>query len=136
MGEAVCPTGIAVGEPGLCTALSCRDRPLRQPLHCRFIQAVVGSDNRGDGRAQLTMADHSMGLSGGPATGVSSPALATHWLARRLQGATAWAAAAVLWTGMAVYFWQNEGEGYFLFTAAVTATLIALAMLLTRRALF
>src|SRR5262245_26482144 len=82
------------------------------------------------------MSDHSMGLPGAPATGVASRALATHWLPRQLQVTTTWVAAAVLWTGMAVYFWQDEGEGYVLYTAAVTAALVAFATLLSRRVLF
>jgi hypothetical protein len=82
------------------------------------------------------MSDQSMGLPGAPATGVASRALATPWLLRPLQAATAWTAAGALWTGMALYFWQDEGRTYFLYTAAVTAALIALATLLSRRVLF
>jgi len=77
-----------------------------------------------------------MGLPGVPATGVASRALATHWLLRPVQATTAWAAAAALWTGMGLYFWQDEGQTYFLYTAAVTAALIAFATLLSRRVLF
>src|SRR5262245_55308957 len=82
------------------------------------------------------MSDHSVGLPGAPATGVSSRAVATHWLPQRLEGRAAWATAAAFWTGMGAYFWQDEGEGYFLYTAAVTAALIAFGTLLSRRALF
>jgi phosphoglycerol transferase MdoB-like AlkP superfamily enzyme len=82
------------------------------------------------------MSDHSMGLPGAPATGVASRALATHWLPRRLQATTTWVAAAALWTGLGIYFWQDEGEGYVLYTAAVTAALVAFATLLSRRVLF
>ena len=81
-----------------------------------------------------------MGLPGAPATGVGSRAVATHWathwLSQRLQGTAAWGTAAALWTGMVVFFWQNEGQGYFLYTVAVTTALVAFATLLSRRALF
>jgi Sulfatase len=86
------------------------------------------------------MSDHSVGVPATPAIGVGARGLATHWatrwLSQRLEGAPAWTTAAALWAGMGIYFWQDEGEGYFLFTAAVTAALIGLAMLLSRRALF
>ena len=77
-----------------------------------------------------------MGLPGTPATGVSSRGIAAHWLSQGLQGTAAWTTAAALWTGMIVFFWQDEGEGYFLYAAAVTAALVAVATLLSRRALF
>ncbi len=82
------------------------------------------------------MSDHSVGLPGAPATGVSPLPIATEGLSLRLQGTTAWTAATALWTGMGAYLWQDEGEGYFLFATAVTAALIALAALLSRRVLF
>ena len=67
------------------------------------------------------MPDHSTGLPAAPA-GVSSRVIATRWSTRPLfqglQDASAWATAGCLWTGMVAYFWQDEGEGYFLFTAA------------------
>src|SRR5262245_26739217 len=83
-----------------------------------------------------SMSDQSMGLPGTPATGVASRALATHWLSQRLQSTTAWAAAAALWTGMAVYLWRDGGEVHLLYAAAVTAALIAFVTLLSRRVLF
>jgi phosphoglycerol transferase MdoB-like AlkP superfamily enzyme len=79
-----------------------------------------------------------MGLPGAPATGVlSRPVVAAHRLSQRLQGAPAWPAAAVLWTGLGAYFWWDEGDFYnVLFTAAVTGALVAFAALLSRRVLF
>ena len=81
-----------------------------------------------------------MGLPGAPATGVGSRAVATHWathwLSQRLQGTAAWGTAAALWTGMIVFFWQDEGQGHFLYTVAVTTALVAFATLLSRRPLF
>src|SRR5262245_8651382 len=84
------------------------------------------------------MSDQSMGLPDAPATGARSRAIAAHWLQRlRLQPATAWPAAGLLWGGLGVYFWQDEGEFFnILFTVGVTAALIALATLLSRRVLF
>jgi sulfatase-like protein len=82
------------------------------------------------------MSDQSMGLPGVPATAVGSRALATHWLPLRLRGTTTWATAAALWAGTGVYFWQDEGEGYFLYAVAVTAALVAFLTLLSRRVLF
>ena len=85
------------------------------------------------------MSDHSADLPGAPA-GVSSRVIATRWATRPLfqglQDASAWATAGCLWAGMVAYFWQDEGEGYFLFTAAVTVALAAMVTLLSRRALF
>jgi hypothetical protein len=77
-----------------------------------------------------------MGLPGPPATGVSSRGIAAHWLSQQLQGTAAWTTAAALWTGMIVFFWQDEGQGYFLYTVAVTTALVAVATLLSRRAFF
>jgi hypothetical protein len=54
-----------------------------------------------------------------------------------MRPATAWAAAVVLWASLAVYFWQDEGEFFnVLFTAGVTAALIAFVTLLYRKVLF
>jgi phosphoglycerol transferase MdoB-like AlkP superfamily enzyme len=84
-----------------------------------------------------TMTDHSMGLPGVPATGVSSRAIAVPWAPPRLQRATVWPGAVVLWGGMGVYFWQDEGDFFnVLFTVGVTAALIAVTALLSRRVLF
>jgi phosphoglycerol transferase MdoB-like AlkP superfamily enzyme len=84
------------------------------------------------------MTDHSVGLPGVPATGSGSRALAAvHRLARRLQRAPVWPTSALLWAGMAAYFWQDEGDFYnVLFTVGVTAALIAFATFLSRRVLF
>jgi sulfatase-like protein len=82
------------------------------------------------------MSDQSIGLPGAPATGVGSRALATPWLPGRLHGKPAWATAAALWAGMGIYFWQDEGAAHVLYAVAVTAALIALTTLVSRRVLF
>jgi phosphoglycerol transferase MdoB-like AlkP superfamily enzyme len=84
------------------------------------------------------MTDHSVGLPDAPATGISSRAFWAHWLPRHgLRPSTAWAAAALLWASLGVYFWEYEGEFFnVLFTVGVTAALIAFVTLLYRRVLF
>src|SRR5262245_59837096 len=82
------------------------------------------------------MSDQSMGLPDSPATGGRSRAIAAHWLPR-LQPATAWPAAGLLWGSLGVSFWQDEGDFFnILFTVGVTAALVAFATLLSRRVLF
>jgi phosphoglycerol transferase MdoB-like AlkP superfamily enzyme len=78
-----------------------------------------------------------MGLPGAPATGVSPPGVATRWLQQRLQPATVWSTAGLLWAGLAIYFWQGEGDLFnVLFTTGVTAALVAFAVIVSRRVLF
>jgi phosphoglycerol transferase MdoB-like AlkP superfamily enzyme len=84
------------------------------------------------------MTDHSIGLPAIPAKWGLLRSVAAHALGRQeLRPATAWLSAAVIAAGMAGYIWQDEGEfANVLFTLGVTAALVALGLLLTRRLLF
>jgi Sulfatase len=84
------------------------------------------------------MTDHSIGLPALPATRGRLRSVAARALGRRaLRPATAWLTATLVAAGMAGYIWQDEGEfANVLFTLGVTGTLVALVLLITRRALF
>jgi phosphoglycerol transferase MdoB-like AlkP superfamily enzyme len=84
------------------------------------------------------MTDQTAGLPGAPAKGVWLRGLAACLLPRdQLRPATAWIVVALLAAAMVRHFWSDEGEfANILFTAAVTAALIAVLTLISRRALF
>jgi hypothetical protein len=77
-----------------------------------------------------------MGLPGAPATGGRMRAIAAaRLLAHRLHPARAGAPA--LWAGMGYYIWQDVSElSNLVFTVGVTAGLVSLATLVTRRLVF
>lgn len=84
------------------------------------------------------MTDQTIGLPGVPARRGGVRALAARLLRRgELRPATAWVLVAVLAAGIGRHFWRDEGEfANILFTVAVTVALVAIVMLVSRRALF
>jgi phosphoglycerol transferase MdoB-like AlkP superfamily enzyme len=84
------------------------------------------------------MADDLTGLPGSPATGGRVRAMvAVRLLAHGLRPQTAQLAAPALWAGIGYYIWQDMSElANTLFTVGVTASLIAVATLLTFRLIF
>ena len=84
------------------------------------------------------MTEQTLGLPGAPATGGRVRPVAMHAHGRyTLRPAAAWLLVAALSAAMLRHFWQDEGEfGNVLFTAAVTAALVAFLALVSRRALF
>ncbi|HEX2338030.1 MAG TPA: sulfatase, partial [Hyphomicrobiaceae bacterium] len=84
------------------------------------------------------MSDQTVGLPARKSRWSRTCALARRWLVDlELRPASAWAVVAVLSGMLARYFWSDEGSpANVLFTAAVTWTLIACVVLLSRRVLF
>src|SRR5262245_7120072 len=84
------------------------------------------------------MTDQTVGLAGVLGRWGRVQAAAARLVRRdALSPAAAWAVAGLMLAAMARHFWQDEGElSNILFTAAVTAALVALLMLVSRRALF
>ena len=84
------------------------------------------------------MTDQTVGLPTGRPRSARLRSLAANVLRRiELRPTTSWAVSALIGAVLMRYFWTDEGElPNILFTAAVTATLVALLVLLTRRALF
>ena len=84
------------------------------------------------------MTDQTIGLPGVPAKWGRLRALAARvGRPREVRPATAWSAIALLAVAIGYHFWRDEGElGNILFAVAVTSALVALVMLVSRRALF
>ena len=84
------------------------------------------------------MTDQTIGLPGAPAKWGRLRALAARLLRRsELRPATAWMVVALVAAVIGRHFWRDEGEfANILFTAAVTLALVAIVMLIARRALF
>ena len=84
------------------------------------------------------MSDQTVGLPARKSRWSRTCALARRWLVDlELRPASAWVVVAVLSGMLARYFWLDEGSpANVLFTAAVTWTLIACVVLLSRRVLF
>lgn len=84
------------------------------------------------------MTDQTIGLPGIPAKRGRLRALAARLRRpRELRPATAWFAVALLAALIGRHFWRDEGEfPNILFAAAVTASLVAVVLLIARRALF
>jgi hypothetical protein len=101
------------------------------------MHVVVGYDRQMTGRAR-SMTEESMGLPGTPATAGRLRAVGAAWLlAQRLRPRSGYLAAPALWAGMGYYVWQDVSEpANILFTVGVTAALIAVATLVSRRLIF
>src|SRR5262245_60487884 len=84
------------------------------------------------------MTDQTVGLPATPAKPGYLRALAARVLSRgEMRPATAWAISALLLALLMRHFWIDEGEfANILFTLAVTGALIALVLVISRRALF